>query len=82
MRFILLLFLLTACNPLVGVSSFVHSVVTGNTVGVATGAAGLAVEETTGKSVTEHAIDIVLPKTKMSLPKPRPKQDIEWVTPK
>lgn len=82
MRFIILLFLLTACNPLVGVSSFVHSVATGNTVGIVTGGAGLAVEETTGKSVTEHALGVVLPKPKMSLPKPRPKQDIEWVTPK
>ena len=45
---------LSGCNPIFGVSSFVHSVVTGNTVGIVTGGAGIAVKEDTGKSILEH----------------------------
>ena len=45
---------LSGCNPIFGVTSFVHSVVTGNTVGIVTGGAGIAVKEDTGKSILEH----------------------------
>ena len=45
---------LSSCNPIFGVGSFVHSVVTGNTVGILTGGAGIAVKEDTGKSIFEH----------------------------
>ncbi len=36
-----------------------HSVVTGNTVGIVTGGAGVAVEQTTGKTVGEHVLDTI-----------------------
>ena len=42
----------SGCNPLIGAGSFVHSVLTGNTVGIVTGGAGIAVEESTGKTVS------------------------------
>ena len=45
---------LSGCNPIFGVGSFVHSVATGNTVGIVTGGAGIAVKEDTGKSIFEH----------------------------
>ena len=44
LRLILLLFLLNACNPIVGATSFMHSLVTGNTVGTISGGAGIAIE--------------------------------------
>ena len=50
---------LSGCNPLIGASSFLHSVVTGNTVGIVTGGAGVAVEQTTGKTVGEHVLDTI-----------------------
>jgi|TARA_R110000803_G_scaffold191278_1_gene253922 hypothetical protein len=66
--------LLSSCNPLFGVGSFVHSVITGNTVGIVTGGAGIAVEESTGKSITEH---ILTPRKKKE--KPVMGKKIEWV---
>ena len=54
---LVVLLMLGGCNPLFGVGSLVHSLVTGNTAGSISGGAGLAVEETTGKTVTEHIID-------------------------
>ena len=45
---------LSSCNPIFGVGSFIHSVATGNTVGIVTGGAGIAVKEDTGKSIFEH----------------------------
>jgi len=48
-RLLPLIFLVGACNPLIGAGSFVHSVITGNTVGIVTGGAGIAVEKSTGK---------------------------------
>jgi len=67
LKIIALAFLLTACNPIFGVGSFVHSVVTGNTVGIVTGGAGMAVKRQTGKTPLEHVMD----KTKE---KPKPKE--------
>mgnify|MGYP003650510707 FL=1 len=55
---------LNGCNPIFGVSSFVHSIITGNTVGIVTGGAGIAVEEQTGKSITEHLLRGNKPKEK------------------
>ena len=55
-RLLPLIFLVGSCNPLIGAGSFVHSVLTGNTVGIVTGGAGIAVEESTGKSITEHIL--------------------------
>tara|TARA_B100000989_G_scaffold125635_1_gene93162 strand:- start:4172 stop:4375 length:204 start_codon:yes stop_codon:yes gene_type:complete len=54
---LVVLLMLGGCSPLFGVGSLVHSLVTGNTAGIISGGAGLAVEETTGKTVTEHIID-------------------------
>jgi len=65
---------LSSCNPIFGVSSFVHSVATGNTVGIVTGGAGIAVEEQTGKSITEH---ILTPKNKKE--NPAVGKRIEWI---
>ena len=73
-RLLPLIFLVGACNPLIGAGSFVHSVLTGNTVGIVTGGAGIAVEESTGKSITEH---ILTPKKKKE--KPVMGKRIEWV---
>ena len=39
-----------------GTGSLIHSFFTNNTVGIATGTVGIAVEETTGKSPLEHVI--------------------------
>jgi len=63
---------LSGCNPIFGVSSFVHSVVTGNTVGIVTGGAGIAVKEDTGKSILEHFTE---PQKK----KPVMGKRIEWI---
>jgi len=48
-----------------------HSLMTGNTVGTITGGAGIAIQGETGKSVTEHVMDMVKPK-------PRP-PELEWI---
>ena len=63
---------LSGCNPIFGVTSFVHSVVTGNTVGIVTGGAGIAVKEDTGKSILEHFTE---PQNK----KPVMGKRIEWI---
>jgi hypothetical protein len=63
---------LSSCNPIFGVTSFVHSVVTGNTVGIVTGGAGIAVKEDTGKSIFEHFTE---PQKK----KPVMGKRIEWI---
>ena len=63
---------LSGCNPIFGVTSFVHSVVTGNTVGIVTGGAGIAVKEDTGKSILEHFTE---PQKK----KPVMGKRIEWI---
>ena len=65
----------SGCNPLIGAGSFVHSVLTGNTVGIVTGGAGIAVEEHTGKSITEH---ILTPKKKKEQD-PAMGKRIEWI---
>ncbi len=65
---------LSSCNPMLGVGSFVHSLATGNTVGIVTGGAGIAVEHNTGKSITEH---ILTPRKKKE--KPVMGKKIEWV---
>ena len=71
---IVLVLLLSGCNVL-GTGSFFHSMVTGNTVGTATGVAGLYVEENTGKSPLEHILYSINPPPK---PKPKPKEGIVW----
>lgn len=74
---LLVLLLISGCNPLLGVGSLVHSLATGNTVGIVTGGAGVAVEHTTGKSPTEHVLD------KFNKPKKDKKDEkIEWILPK
>jgi len=71
-----IILLLGACNPLLGAGSFIHSILTGNTVGIVTGAGGMAVEKTTGKSVAEHILDEVNSKKK---PEPIRRLDMEWI---
>lgn len=71
MRYLILLLFISACNPIVGATSFMHSLMTGNTVGTITGGAGIAIQGETGKSVTEHVMDMVKPK-------PRP-PELEWI---
>lgn len=73
LRLILLLFLLSSCNPIVGATSFMHSLVTGNTVGTITGGAGIAIESHTGKSVTEHVWESIKPPPKYD------KEKKEWI---
>jgi len=73
-RLLPLIFLVGSCNPLIGAGSFVHSVITGNTVGIVTGGAGIAVEKSTGKSITEHILE---PQKKKE--KPVMGKRIEWV---
>ena len=73
LRLLFLLLILSGCNPIIGATSFMHSLVTGNTVGTITGGAGIAIENATGKSVTEHVWESI---------KPSPKYDEEkkvWV---
>ena len=73
LRLIILYLLLSGGNPIVGATSFMHSFVTGNTVGTITGGAGIAIESHTGKSVTEHVWQSI---------KPSPKYDEEkkeWI---
>ena len=65
---------LRSCNPIFGLGSFVHSVATGNTVGIVTGGAGIAVEEQTGKSITEHILT-----TKKKKEKSLTGKRIEWI---
>lgn len=65
---------LSSCNPIIGAGSFVHSVITGNTVGMVSGGAGIAVKQTTGKSITEH---ILTPKKKKE--EPNMGKRIEWI---
>ena len=45
---------MTSCNPLFGVGSFLHAVVTGNTTAQVIGATDIVIEKQTGKSVKEH----------------------------
>jgi len=71
---LIVLLILGGCNPILGLGSFVHSVATGNTVGIVTGGAGIAVEEQTGKSITEH---ILFPEKKKE--KPAVSKRIEWI---
>tara|TARA_Y100000114_G_scaffold89561_1_gene83118 strand:+ start:1109 stop:1366 length:258 start_codon:yes stop_codon:yes gene_type:complete len=62
MKLVILLFLLLGgCNVL-GAGSLMHSVFTGNTVGIVSGGAGIAIEENTGKSPLEHVIAEITPK--------------------
>tara|TARA_R110001592_G_scaffold209531_5_gene460712 strand:+ start:1403 stop:1696 length:294 start_codon:yes stop_codon:yes gene_type:complete len=69
---------MVACNPLIGVSSFVHSLSTGNALGIVTGGAGIVVEQRTGKSPMEHLTGDLMPKPKPK-PKPVPKDNkLEW----
>ena len=63
---------LSGCNPIFGLGSFVHSVATGNTVGIVTGGAGIAVKEDTGKSIFEHFTE---PQKK----KPAAGKRLEWI---
>ena len=72
LRLISLLFL-SGCNPLIGATSFFHSLITGNTVGTITGGAGIAIESHTGKSVSEHVWGSITPP-----PKYDPKKK-EWI---
>ena len=51
---IILLVTMTSCNPLFGVGSFLHAVVTGNTTAQVIGATDIVIEKQTGKSVKEH----------------------------
>ena len=76
---IVLMLLITGCNPLVGVGSLIHSLATGNTVGIVTGGAGVAVEHTTGKSPTEHILDKF---NKHKKEDPQMGKRIDWITPK
>ncbi len=71
---ILLILLLSGCNVL-GTGSLFHSMFTGNTVGIATGGAGLAIEENTGKSPLEHILNEINPPPKK---KPKPKEGVSW----
>lgn len=73
---LLIVLMFGACSPIFGVGSFVHSVISGNTVGIITGGAGVAVEETTGKSVTEHVIDGINPPAKKI--KQEKSQGVTW----
>ena len=74
LKMLALAVVLSACNPMFGVTSFIHSLATGNTVGIVTGGAGLAIEKKTGKTPLEH----IMEKTKEK-PKPIPKDDkLEW----
>ena len=76
LKMLALAIVLSACNPLIGVSSFVHSLSTGNALGIVTGGAGIVVEQKTGKSPMEHLADDLIPKPK---PKPIPKDNkLEW----
>ena len=65
---------LSSCNPIFGVGSFIHSVATGNTVGIVTGGAGIAVKEDTGKSIFEHFTE-----PKKQKEKPLTGKRIEWI---
>ena len=65
---------LSSCNPIFGVGSFVHSVVTGNTVGIVTGGAGIAVKEDTGKSIFQHFTESQKKKEEPVIGK-----SIEWI---
>jgi len=74
LKMLALAVVLSACNPMFGVTSFIHSLATGNTVGIVTGGAGLAIEKKTGKTPLEH----IMEETKEK-PKPIPKDDkLEW----
>ena len=73
LRLLILFLIVSGCNPIIGATSFIHSLVTGNTVGTITGGAGIAIENTTGKSVTELVWESI---------KPTPKYDEdkkEWI---
>jgi len=65
---------LSSCNPIFGVGSFIHSVATGNTVGIVTGGAGIAVKEDTGKSILEHFTESQKKKEEPVIGK-----SIEWI---
>ena len=65
---------LSSCNPIFGVGSFIHSVATGNTVGIVTGGAGIAVKEDTGKSIFEHFTESQKKKEEPVIGK-----SIEWI---
>lgn len=66
-KMLALAILLSACNPIFGVTSFMHSLATGNTVGIVTGGAGIVVEKQTGKTPLEHVME-------EAKEKPKPKE--------
>ena len=70
----LLLCTMCACNP-IGTGSFLHSLSTGNSIGIASGFGSIAVEENTGKSVMEHVVDEF--NTPVA-PAPAEKPHIQW----
>ena len=72
-RLLLLFLFLSGCNPIIGATSFMHSFMTGNTVGTITGGAGIVIEGQTGKSVTEHVWETIKPTPKYD------KEKKEWI---
>ena len=56
---------LVFANPIIGVSSLAHSIVTGNTLGIITGTGGMAIENVTGSSVGEHVWNAVKHRTEL-----------------
>jgi len=82
-KLLLLIFLIiTACNPVVSMGGFVHSLFTGNTTATMLGAGDMVLEQQTGKTAKEHVWDD-LKKVFRETPKPRPKNiinkdNIEW----
>ena len=68
---------LSSCNPLLSMTSFMHSVATGNTVGTVTGGFGIVIEKQTGKGISKHLMDSIKQKPKRE--KPKPGKRIEWV---
>ncbi len=64
------LLMLGGCNPIFGVGSFMHSLVTGNTAGIISGGTGIYVKDTTGKSIYEHFTESK---------KPVIEKRIEWI---
>ena len=74
LRLLPLFVLLGGCNPIVGVTSFMHSFATGNTFGTITGGAGIVIEGQTGKSVGQHIWEGIRPVKKQVKDK-----KIQWV---
>ena len=56
LRFIILSIVLNGCNPLLGTGSFVHSVVTENTVGQVMGISNIVLKNRTGKNFSQHIL--------------------------